>query len=512
MIEELFDSNKMANAVGGIYIFIGITGSLCNMITLLIIASYRIYRLSAYTIMANLALADAIMLIIAGFVCGFNIIHQVPFLNYNNDANNSVELLKSNKSILSLKFSKIFNHNDTYSMITSPQILNMNEIKNELYNGSQFNIILEDLHFSVFLLSFFEIAAWMSGIISYALLGINRCVAICFYRTRIKVINRVSSALLGSIIAWIIGIIAAYIGTMPVPLIGIRIDMWTVSFLSTARRKPTAFMIFATSFNIVSILAQWLCSLMVLIKIHKVRHKINCNKLNTGSAKRFKKQARLTFQFFFPSVICTISSIIFFIKPFMADILTNWQFIFLHLVWLCNHMCNPFIYAYFNERMRLTYGQWLTCRPLRKCIHKFEKQYSQKHREPLRISNMVCCRRLNAAPSIARNSYWRGRINQSDSTFIQSSLLMLSRNFEQFCEMMMSVNNANESSEGWTESNSDTEAEPVTAAIYAVQSQTSSRRKNNIYTRKGLELNPVVFDLGRQAVEYWANFVKKISL
>ncbi|CAG9537141.1 unnamed protein product [Cercopithifilaria johnstoni] len=471
MIEELFDSNKMANAVGGIYIFIGITGSLCNMITLLIIASYRIYRLSAYTIMANLALADAIMLIIAGFVCGFNIIHQVPFLNYNNDANNSVELLKSNKSILSLKFSKIFNHNDTYSMITSPQILNMNEIKNELYNGSQFNIILEDLHFSVFLLSFFEIAAWMSGIISYALLGINRCVAICFYRTRIKVINRVSSALLGSIIAWIIGIIAAYIGTMPVPLIGIRIDMWTVSFLSTARRKPTAFMIFATSFNIVSILAQWLCSLMVLIKIHKVRHKINCNKLNTGSAKRFKKQ-----------------------------------------VWLCNHMCNPFIYAYFNERMRLTYGQWLTCRPLRKCIHKFEKQYSQKHREPLRISNMVCCRRLNAAPSIARNSYWRGRINQSDSTFIQSSLLMLSRNFEQFCEMMMSVNNANESSEGWTESNSDTEAEPVTAAIYAVQSQTSSRRKNNIYTRKGLELNPVVFDLGRQAVEYWANFVKKISL
>nr|CDQ00366.1 Bm4720 [Brugia malayi] len=427
MIGELFDSDGVTRAVGGIYIFIGITGSLCNVTTLLMITCCRMYRLSAYTIMANLALADAIMLIVAGLVCGLNII-QVELYNVNR---------------------------------------------------SQFNTLLEDLHFSVFLLSFLEIAAWTAGIISHALLGINRCVAICFYRTRAKTINRVSFALVGSTITWLIGIIAG------------------------------SSIIFN---NHSTILAQWSCSLMVLIKIYKVRHKINCNKLNLGSAKRFKKQsnitniittiaARLTFQFFYPSLICTISSIIFFAKPFMTDILTSWQFVFLHLIWLCNHMCNPFIYAYFNERMRLTYGQWLTCAPLRKCISKLEKQYSRKHGKPLRVS-----KRLNAAASMARNAYWRGRSNRSDN-FVRSSLQMQSRDFEQFCEVMMSVNTANESSEGWTESSSDTEAEPVTAAICAAP-QTSSRRSN---AAKGLELHSLVFDLGRQTVEHWANFAKKAS-
>ncbi|KAL3981727.1 Serpentine type 7TM GPCR chemoreceptor Srx family protein [Acanthocheilonema viteae] len=502
MIEELFVSNGMANAIGGIYIFIGITGSLCNMATLLMITCYRIYRLSAYTIMANLALADAIMLIIAGLVCGLNII-QVSFFNYNNTANNSIELLNSSKSILSPKFSKLFDHNNTNPMIHF-QTLKMNEIKSELYNlnRSQFNTILKDLHFSIFLLSFLEIAAWTAGIISYALLGINRCVAICFYRTRAKSINRVSFALLGSTITWLIGIVAAYIGTVPVPLMGMRVDMWTVSFLSTAGKRPTMFMVLASSFNFASILTQWSCSLMVLIKIYKVRRKINCNKLNIGSAKRFKKQARLTFQFFYPSLICTISSIIFFAKPFMADILTSWQFVFLHLVWLTNHMCNPFIYAYFNERMRLTYSQWLTCTPLRKCIRKFERQYSRKHGESLRVS-----KRSNVAASITRNSHWRSRSNRNDN-FVRSSLQMQSRDFEQFCEVMMSVNTANESSEGWTESSSDTEAEPITAA----PSQISSRRSNNIHSGKGLELHSLVFDLGRQTVEHWANFAKKASL
>uniref|UniRef100_A0A0R3S3H2 7TM_GPCR_Srx domain-containing protein n=1 Tax=Elaeophora elaphi TaxID=1147741 RepID=A0A0R3S3H2_9BILA len=506
MIGELFDLNGFAGAVGGIYIFIGISGSLCNMATLLMITCYRMYRLSAYTIMANLALADAVMLIIAGLVCGLNIV-QVPFLNDNNATNNSTELLNSNKSILDPKFSEIFGH-DSANPINHPQTLKMNEDQNGLYSvnrSRQFNTILEDLHFSTFLLSFLEIAAWTAGIISYALLGINRCVAICFYRTRAKAINRVSFALLGSTITWLIGIITAYIGTMPVPLMGMRVDMWTVSFLSTAGKRPAVFMALTSSFNFASILAQWSCSLMVLMKIHKVRHKINCNKLNVGSAKRFKKQARLTFQFFYPSVICTISSIIFFAKPFMTDILTSWQFIFLHLVWLCNHMCNPFIYAYFNERMRLTYGEWLTCAPLRKRIGKFEKQYSRKHGEPLRIS-----KRLNAAASVTRNSYWRGRSNRSDN-FVRSSLQMQSRDFEQFCEVMMSVNTANESSEGWTESSSDTEAEPITAAICA-SPQASPQRNNNIHTGKGLELHSLVFDLGRRTVEHWANFAKKASL
>lgn len=49
-------------------------------------------------------------------------------------------------------------------------------------------------------------------------------------------------------------------------------------------------MVLASSFNFASILAQWSCSLMVLIKIYKVQQKINCNKLNIGNAKRFKKQ------------------------------------------------------------------------------------------------------------------------------------------------------------------------------------------------------------------------------
>ncbi|KAK6109931.1 Serpentine type 7TM GPCR chemoreceptor Srx family protein [Brugia pahangi] len=443
MIGELFDSDGVGvtSAIGGIYIFIGITGSLCNVTTLLMITCCRMYRLSAYTIMANLALADAIMLIVAGLVCGLNII-QVPFLNYDNTTNNSTEILNSS------------------NFMTDP--IKIIGIKSELYNvnRSQFNTLLEDLHFSAFLLSFLEIAAWTAGIISHALLGINRCVAICFYRTRAKTINRVSFALVGSTITWLIGIIAAYIGTMPVPLMGMRTDMWTVSFLNTAGRRPAVFMVLALSFNFVSILAQWSCSLMVLIKIYKVRHKINCNKLNLGSAKRFKKQ-----------------------------------------IWLCNHMCNPFIYAYFNERMRLTYGQWLTCAPLRKCISKLEKQYSRKHGKPLRVS-----KRLNAATSMARNAYWRGRSNRSDN-FVRSSLQMQSRDFEQFCEVMMSVNTANESSEGWTESSTDTEAEPVTAAICAAP-QMSSRRSN---TAKGLELHSLVFDLGRQTVEHWANFAKKAS-
>ncbi|VDK69038.1 unnamed protein product [Onchocerca ochengi] len=454
----------MANAVGGIYIFTGITGALCNMVTLLMITCYRMYRLSAYTIMANIALADAIMLIIAGLVCGLSII-QVPFHNYDSAANNSIDPLNSSKSILSPKFSKIFDHNHRNPMVNFP-ILKMGEVQNQSYdiNKNQINTLLEDLHFSLFLLSFLEIASWTAGIMSYAFLGINRCVAICFYRTRAKTINRVSFALLGSTVTWIIGIFTAYFGTMPVPLMGMRTDMWTVSFLNTAGRRPAVFIVLVSFFNSVSILAQWLCSLMVLIKIHKVRQKINCKKLHVGSAKRFKKQ-----------------------------------------IWLCNHMCNPFIYAYFNERMRLTYKQWLTCAPLRKCIRKLKKQYSRKHGELVRGS-----KRLNTTvASMTKNSHWRNRTNQSDN-FVRSSLQMQSRDFEQFCEVMMSVNTANESSEGWTESSSDTEAEPINATIDAAQ-QASSRR-NNMRAGKGMELNSLVFDLGRQTVEHWAYFAKKASL
>lgn len=56
-------------------------------------------------------------------------------------------------------------------------------------------------------IAFLEISAWTTGVISYAFLGLNRCVAICFYGTKAKVFNRVTIALLSSLFTWIIGIL-----------------------------------------------------------------------------------------------------------------------------------------------------------------------------------------------------------------------------------------------------------------------------------------------------------------
>ncbi|VDK38196.1 unnamed protein product [Gongylonema pulchrum] len=244
MAEQLLDFNGTAiNTVGGIYIFIGIIGFICNLATLLMIASYRMYRLSAYTIMANLALADAFMLIVAGLICGLNIL-QLPLFDRSTTAStvhianysaNSTPLLFS----LDMKFNELSRHtfgNEAALVKQQPSDLIGTDRNSRL--KFQFDAFSENLHFSIFLLSFFEIAAWTAGMMSYAFLGINRCVAICFYRTRAKTINRVSFALIGSTITWIIGVITACIGTMPVPLMGMRTDMWTVSFLSTAGRRP----------------------------------------------------------------------------------------------------------------------------------------------------------------------------------------------------------------------------------------------------------------------------------
>lgn len=60
--------------VGTMYITLGVIGFLCNLATVIMIISKRAFRLSAYTIMANVALADAIMLIVAGIICGINVI------------------------------------------------------------------------------------------------------------------------------------------------------------------------------------------------------------------------------------------------------------------------------------------------------------------------------------------------------------------------------------------------------------------------------------------------------
>lgn len=60
--------------VGSVYILLGFIGLLCNGATIIMIITKRVFRLSAYTIMANVALSDAIMLILAGIVCGLNLI------------------------------------------------------------------------------------------------------------------------------------------------------------------------------------------------------------------------------------------------------------------------------------------------------------------------------------------------------------------------------------------------------------------------------------------------------
>ena len=47
--------------------------------------------------------------------------------------------------------------------------------------------------------------------------------------------------------------------------------------------------------NIIGLIAQWLCSTLVLLKIRQVKKKISKNKLNQNSANRFRKQVRPRF-------------------------------------------------------------------------------------------------------------------------------------------------------------------------------------------------------------------------
>lgn len=71
---EFFQELDTRSIVGSIYVLIGVIGLLCNVATIIMIITKRVFRLSAYTIMANVALSDAIMLILAGVVCGLNLI------------------------------------------------------------------------------------------------------------------------------------------------------------------------------------------------------------------------------------------------------------------------------------------------------------------------------------------------------------------------------------------------------------------------------------------------------
>uniref|UniRef100_A0A914UPU4 G-protein coupled receptors family 1 profile domain-containing protein n=1 Tax=Plectus sambesii TaxID=2011161 RepID=A0A914UPU4_9BILA len=52
----------------------------------------------------------------------------------------------------------------------------------------------------------------------------------------------------------------------------------------------------------------------------------------------------------------------FFSMPLYETLMTRWHFLVSHLVWLINHICNPFIYIYFNGRMRDTLHLWIQCK------------------------------------------------------------------------------------------------------------------------------------------------------
>lgn len=47
--------------------FAGLLGVFCNVTTVIMILTNRVFRLSAYTIMANVALADSIVMLIGNF-------------------------------------------------------------------------------------------------------------------------------------------------------------------------------------------------------------------------------------------------------------------------------------------------------------------------------------------------------------------------------------------------------------------------------------------------------------
>lgn len=94
------------------------------------------------------------------------------------------------------------------------------------------------------------------------------------------------------------------------PLVQTRLELWSVSFEILDGKRPRKF--FKTTFKItyilnflvifmsvslliyaISVALQWICSTLVLLKIHQVKKKISKNKLNQNSANRFRKQVKV---------------------------------------------------------------------------------------------------------------------------------------------------------------------------------------------------------------------------
>lgn len=79
-------SSETVSLVAALYIGIGCIGFICNATTVFMIIMKRVFRLSAYTIMANVALADAIMMVVAGIACGMGIVYsEKSFCSLKND-------------------------------------------------------------------------------------------------------------------------------------------------------------------------------------------------------------------------------------------------------------------------------------------------------------------------------------------------------------------------------------------------------------------------------------------
>uniref|UniRef100_A0AAF5DNA0 HID1 domain-containing protein n=1 Tax=Strongyloides stercoralis TaxID=6248 RepID=A0AAF5DNA0_STRER len=342
--------------------------------------------------------------------------------------------------------------------------------------------------------------------ICYAFLGMNRCVAIRYYGTKAKFFNRVSIAIISSILTWLIGIITAYFGTFPEPLIGLRSELWSITFKDNINNKRSKFFFYIIVFlNIISLLTQWICSILVLLKIRLVKQKINKNKLNQSSANRFKKQARLTFQFFYPSLLCTISSILFLSKPFLYGIFSNWHLIILHLIWIINHLCNPFIYSYFNERMRFSYREIYHCSYIQYLIQKRK-----------RFTTMGWTGRSNRYVGKSTRNSIKSCRSTRDGNFVRNSLQMQSRDFEQLCEFMMRVNPLYDSSEGWQEcsdeENSIDEKEIKNCKKKKKKSELTKKDDFKELQNTGVENRSIVLHLGRDTVEQWVRFAKKASI
>lgn len=122
--------------IGIIYILFGIIGLLLNLTTFIMLVTSRMYRLSAYTIMANLALADAFIMIVTGCACGITII-------YSKNNLFSTNLIINEKNYQINKFNNLLNNNNNnISLIINKKnkrtLFNLNKTEKNLFDNKMF--------------------------------------------------------------------------------------------------------------------------------------------------------------------------------------------------------------------------------------------------------------------------------------------------------------------------------------------------------------------------------------